>query len=77
MSTPDTAALAQIRAYHDLSKHRPERYAPGPGYLDWANQPEPFRRFSGCPVIALPLAAHRLTRRFAELAQPPTVVRQW
>jgi hypothetical protein len=33
----------------------PERYAPGPGYMDWANQPDPFRRFSGAGNIELPL----------------------
>lgn len=25
------------------------RYAPGPGHLDWASQPDPFRRYvEGC-----------------------------
>jgi SagB-type dehydrogenase family enzyme len=33
----------------------PERYSPGPGYLDWANQPDPFRRFSGARMVELPL----------------------
>jgi len=34
----------------------PERYALGPGGLDWATQPNPFRRFDGSPVLKLPLA---------------------
>lgn len=52
------ADLATIRHYHRLSKHMPERYAPGPGQLDWKNQPNPFRRFAGCPLIPLPMAQH-------------------
>ncbi|MFM1892300.1 MAG: hypothetical protein RLZ44_1377 [Pseudomonadota bacterium] len=65
------AALEPVRAYHALSKHRPDRYAPGPGHLDWANQPDPFRRFAGCETVALPLLADRPSPRFAALAQPP------
>jgi hypothetical protein len=49
-------AVADMIAYHDRTKHQPERYANGPGGLDWATQPDPFRRFSGTPVFGLPLA---------------------
>ena len=45
-----------IITYHDRTKHHPERYARGPGGLDWATQPDPFRRFAGSPVLKLPLA---------------------
>ncbi len=48
-------AVARVRAYHQRTKHMPERYAPGPGHMDWANQPDPFRRFSGARMIELPL----------------------
>ena len=48
-------AVAQVRTYHQGTKHLPGRFAPGPGYMDWANQPDPFRRFSGAPIIELPL----------------------
>ncbi len=44
-------AVAQVRAYHRLTKHMPGRYAPGPGYMDWANQPDPFRA-SQAPEIS-------------------------
>ncbi|MEW6735476.1 MAG: SagB/ThcOx family dehydrogenase [Acidobacteriota bacterium] len=47
-------ALDMVFHYHFETKHRFERYARGPGYLDWANQPDPFRRFAGAPVIELP-----------------------
>ncbi len=40
-------AVARVRAYHQRTKHMPKRYALGPVYMDWANQPDPFRRFSG------------------------------
>ena len=46
--------LRGIYAYHALSKHRPQHYAPGPGYLDWASQPAPFRRYAGAALIELP-----------------------
>ncbi|WP_271410630.1 nitroreductase family protein [Pseudomonas sp. Q1-7] len=42
-----------VRAYHELSKHRPDRFAPGPGQLDWATQPAPFRRYRGAPLLEL------------------------
>ena len=45
--------LEQILAYHDATKHQLHRYARGPGGLDWANQPDPFRRYAGAPLIKL------------------------
>lgn len=44
---------AQVRAYHQLSMHRPDASAPGPGGLDWSNQPDPFRRYAGCRQVPL------------------------
>jgi SagB-type dehydrogenase family enzyme len=44
---------AQMIAYHEASKHHYRTYAPGPGYLDWATQPDPFRRYTGAQVIPL------------------------
>jgi SagB-type dehydrogenase family enzyme len=51
----DPDAVARVRTYHQRTKHLPGHFAPGPGYLDWANQPDPFRRFSGALKIELPL----------------------
>ena len=48
-------ATAGIIAYHQRTKHHPERYASGPHGLDWASQPDPFRRFTGAPLFRLPL----------------------
>lgn len=41
--------------YHIETKHHFNRYARALGYLDWANQPDPFRRFEGAQLIPLPL----------------------
>jgi SagB-type dehydrogenase family enzyme len=43
-----------ILAYHNGTKHFFNRYAPGPGGLDWVTQPNPFRRYSGAATISLP-----------------------
>jgi len=56
-----------VRDYHVRSKHQLERYAPGPGYLDWATQPDPFRTYAGAARIELPLVADRLTTRFNDV----------
>lgn len=47
--------LLQVIGYHQETKHHFFRYARSLGYLDWANQPNPFRRFEGAPVISLPI----------------------
>jgi SagB-type dehydrogenase family enzyme len=56
MTAPATG-LDAVLAYHQRSKHHLRRFAPSPGYLDWATQPDPFRRYAGAPRIELPLAA--------------------
>lgn len=45
--------LERVFRYHQESKHHFHSYAPGPGYLDWASQPNPFRRYSGSPFQPL------------------------
>ncbi len=42
-----------VLGYHDRTKHAFKRFANSLGYLDWANQPNPFRRFEGAPRIHL------------------------
>lgn len=46
-------ALDRVFAYHERTKHHLNRYAPGPAGLDWATQPDPFRRYAGAPLISL------------------------
>lgn len=59
-----------VRSYHDRSKHHPDRHAPGPGYLDWATQPDPFRRYAGAPELELPLLAGELPVCWDDLFGP-------
>ena len=47
--------LAQVKLYHQQTKHDFNRYARALGYMDWANQPDPFRRYEGAPLTRLPL----------------------
>ncbi len=42
-------------AYHERTKHHYDRSAASLGYLDWATQPDPFRRYEGAPLVRLPL----------------------
>jgi len=44
-----------VVAYHERTKHHYHRYAASVGYLDWAKQPDPFRRYDGAPLVRLPL----------------------
>ena len=53
----DAGALEAVLRYHERTKHHFNRFAPGPGQLDWANQPDPFRRYAGAPLARLPLLA--------------------
>ncbi|MCL6555280.1 MAG: SagB/ThcOx family dehydrogenase [Burkholderiales bacterium] len=65
--------LSTVLSYHARSKHHFGRYAAGPGGLDWATQPDPFRRFAGCPTVALPLLEEAaLPLPFAELDRAPS-----
>jgi SagB-type dehydrogenase family enzyme len=44
-----------ILQYHEETKHHYYRFARSLGYLDWDNQPDPFRRFQGSSLLKLPL----------------------
>lgn len=44
-------------SYHDRSKHHFGRFARSLGYLDWATQPDPFRRYIGAAEMPLPRPA--------------------
>jgi SagB-type dehydrogenase family enzyme len=48
---PDS--LSAVRRYHDETKHHYHRFSRSVGYLDWASQPRPFRRFDGSPAFPL------------------------
>ena len=66
MDKPNITAIA----YHDRTKHHFQAYAAGPGGLDWATQPNPFRRFAGCVQLPLPLLEDTtLSARYVDLYQ--------
>ncbi|XP_030535462.1 uncharacterized protein LOC115744425 [Rhodamnia argentea] len=49
----DPQGLSQVLKYHDQTKHSFANYARGPRGLDWANQPNPFRRYVSAPLLPL------------------------
>jgi SagB-type dehydrogenase family enzyme len=69
----DTGELRAVRRYHTLSTHAPGRFAPGPGHLDWANQPDPFRTWEGTPIVELPLTGDDLSPTWTALHRPGAV----
>ena len=50
-----TNPVDQVIHYHIRTKHHYNRYARSLGFLDWVNQPDPFRRFEGAELIRFPL----------------------
>jgi len=44
-----------IVRYHEETKHHYERYARSAGYMDWENQPNPFRCYEKTRIVELPL----------------------
>nr|XP_024403261.1 uncharacterized protein LOC112295648 [Physcomitrium patens]PNR34979.1 hypothetical protein PHYPA_022878 [Physcomitrium patens] len=50
---PVDLAMSVLVNYHEETKHRSRKYARGPHRLDWANQPNPFRRYDGARVVPL------------------------
>ena len=53
--------------YHNVTKHHYQKFAKSPGYMDWANQPEPFRYFKGQSPIHLPLLEKDPEASYSEL----------
>jgi len=68
----DTARRV-ARAYHQRTKHRPERYARALGYMDWDTQPDPFREWTGAPRTELPHSVEGVAATFGELHRPSAV----
>jgi SagB-type dehydrogenase family enzyme len=64
---PAPFPLDAVTAYHHATKHRFDRYAAALGYLDWATQPNPFRRFAGAARLALPREAPATPLPFGSL----------
>jgi SagB-type dehydrogenase family enzyme len=73
LSRMDKKAVRVVRDYHQRTKHRLNRYAASLGYLDWANQPDPFRTFAGSQQIELVHPALGNTLLYDDLFSQPGV----
>ncbi|MDH3209892.1 MAG: SagB/ThcOx family dehydrogenase [Burkholderiaceae bacterium] len=51
----DADKIEAVLRYHERTKHHFHRYARSAGSLDWVNQPNPFRRYEGAPLMQLPI----------------------
>ncbi|TDJ68497.1 MAG: SagB/ThcOx family dehydrogenase [Planctomycetota bacterium] len=67
-----------VYAYHEQTKHGLQRFAAGPFELDWANQPDPFRRWEGAQLLSLelvpPTAQPTLDGALMEGGVPPATL---
>ncbi len=70
--------LSTVFAYHERTKHHFHQYARSLGYMDWANQPHPFRYYHGASEAQLDLgrepAALPYDRIYEANALPPSPV---
>ncbi|PPD35932.1 MAG: nitroreductase [Methylomonas sp.] len=64
-----TEQTAAVLNYHQRTKHHLNVYAKGPESLDWEDQPNPFRRFTGCETVKLPQPGTELACLFGDLDQ--------
>ena len=51
----DASPEELVIAYHERTKHYFHRYAASLGSMDWATQPDPFRRYPGADLVRLAL----------------------
>ena len=65
-SDEKNAWQAVIR-YHEETKHHYNRYARSAGYMDWANQPDPFRFYKNTDSIDLPFLKEDPPARHTDL----------
>ncbi|MFC1602703.1 SagB/ThcOx family dehydrogenase, partial [Pseudomonadota bacterium] len=76
MSESKESRMEAVRHYHQRTKHRLDGFAAGPGRLDWATQPEPFRWYDGAPRVELPLVADGLEPLYRDLYQQNSITPQ-
>jgi SagB-type dehydrogenase family enzyme len=67
----DSKKSNAVNAYHNISKHFPNRFADGPMYLDWKSQPEPFRTYEGAELFQLDRRLSFPSLCFDELCMDP------
>lgn len=59
--------------YHQQTKHHFHRLAASLGYMDWATQPDPYRRFEGATLFQLPFPRHDQTAPYERIYQPRAI----
>lgn len=62
--------------YHVRTKHHFEKFAASLGYLDWATQPDPFRRYDGAPLHPLTLSGDEQGAAYDDLFRPGAIAAQ-
>jgi len=69
----DMSPAEIVAGYHERTKHQGHRFAASAGFLDWDNQPDPFRRHDGAPLHALPRPLADTTPPYDDLYVPGRV----
>ena len=69
----DASPEEVVVAYHERTKHHFHRYAAALGTMDWATQPDPFRRYAGADLVRLPLPKAGRPLPYWQLYASPTV----
>jgi SagB-type dehydrogenase family enzyme len=72
-SRSGTPGFEAVLRYHARTTHHPHRFAPGPGRLDWATQPDPFRSYADAPRVDLAPAGPDLSASWDDLHRPGAV----
>lgn len=60
-------SLEHIFHYHEATKHHFHKFANSLGYLNWENQPNPFRIYKNCQTIQLPFLEQEPSAQHADL----------
>ena len=71
-----SSTIQTVKTYHEETKHHLHRYANALGYLDWNNQPDPFRRFIGAELIKLPFIQTDESPRYEDFFIPGKIKSQ-
>jgi SagB-type dehydrogenase family enzyme len=66
-AVPSMDKTREIIRYHEETKHHFHRYAKSLGYMDWKNQPNPFRFYEHVKTISLPLPEENHKAEYMDL----------
>ena len=65
--------LSTVLSYHDRTKHDFRRYAASLGYMDWGNQPHPFRYYEGTEVTPLEIPQEVVNSAYELIYEPNAI----